>query len=150
VIIYPDYINAAKTVAQGRRIPTDKGKGVTAHALLAPFATPPLAALQGATLSPLLPTAHAHAASQSALQSCVAVFIAFFPAIILVATASVKVPHDCTVVCVLCPAAIDWPTLEEMVDACTKGLKLKVDYEVSTGNRQQLLQHFLGQQQHQQ
>lgn len=25
LIIYPDYLNAAKTVAEGRRIPKDKG-----------------------------------------------------------------------------------------------------------------------------
>jgi hypothetical protein len=46
---------------------------------------------------------------------------------------------------VSCPAAIDWPTLEEMADACTKGLKLKIDCEVSAGSQQQLLQHFVGQ-----
>ncbi|KAF6264215.1 signal recognition particle, SRP19 subunit [Scenedesmus sp. NREL 46B-D3] len=49
VVIYPDYLNSAKTVAQGRRIPADK--------------------------------------------------------------------------------AIDWPTIEEMVDACEKGLHLTVDQE---------------------
>ncbi|WIA31198.1 hypothetical protein OEZ86_001198 [Tetradesmus obliquus] len=49
VIIYPDYLNSAKTVAQGRRIPADK--------------------------------------------------------------------------------AVDWPTIEQMFDACEKGLHLKVDKE---------------------
>jgi len=27
VILYPNYINAKKTIAEGRRIPKDKGKG---------------------------------------------------------------------------------------------------------------------------